>query len=325
MDRPPRSASSVELILSSAADVPGVLELRAFLAQAAYESNLSAHTLEGYARDLRAFLLSLCDSGVSIDSVDRVRIERYLTEIGTLLSAASVSRRLSAIRGFFHWRAAELRIPDPAQDVEGPRLHRELPDVLSIDAIDRLIASVSGDAPEELRDAALFEIAYCCGLRVSELVGLRLHQIRADAGVIVIVGKGNKERMVPFSEVACARLKHYLQHGRPFIRGLDKHRKPIALPDSAGSFIFLNRRGEPLTRFGFWTILKRRAAGCGIEQNVTPHTFRHSFATHLLEGGADLRVVQELLGHASIMTTEIYTHLDRSYLTEVMRTFHPRG
>lgn len=274
---------------------------------------------------MRAFLLWLRDRGASVESVTRQRIEDYLAAIGALLSAASVARRLSAIRGYFGWRAAENRAPNPAADVEGPRLRRELPAVLSVAEIDHLLASVSGGSPEERRDAALFEVAYCCGLRASELVGLRLHQCRAEAGVIVVTGKGNKQRMIPLSSIARTRLHGYLRSGRPLMRGTDRAGKPLALPESAGSFVFLNRRGQPLTRFGFWAILKRRVAACGIETSVSPHTLRHTFATHLLEGGADLRVVQELLGHSSITTTEIYTHLDRTYLTEVMRTFHPRG
>jgi integrase/recombinase XerD len=313
-------------ILSFAADTADDQEIKLYLAQSAYEADLRPLTLDAYGRDLHAFRQWLVGRELRWDAVDRAMLESYIGELGQLIGAASVARHLSSLRGFFAWRAREhYSTLNPAADIDGPRLVRPLPDVLTVAEIESLVQAVTGAEPAQWRDAAMIELAYSCGLRVSELVGLRQEHYDPEHAVLWITGKGGKRRMVPYGTRARTALIKWLAHGRPFIRGTDEHDKPLPLPIESKDFFFLNRRGRPLTRFGFWTILKGHVAACGIEKPVTPHTFRHSFATHLLEGGADLRVVQELLGHSSISTTEIYTHLDREFLSEVIRTFHPRA
>jgi integrase/recombinase XerD len=246
--------------------------------------------------------------------------------LGQFVEPRTLARHLSSLRGFFRWRALEgLAASNPCEDVQGPKLPKHLPGVLSVDEVERLIESAAGEHPVELRDRAMLEVAYSCGLRVSELVGLRRRSIQLEDELVRVVGKGGKERIVPLGARAADAVKAYLYHGRDHIRGKSRDGKLRPLPDAARDVLFLNQQGKPLTRFGFWRILQIYLQRCKIETRVTPHTFRHTFATHLLEGGADLRVVQELLGHASISTTEIYTHLDRDYLRETVRSFHPRG
>jgi integrase/recombinase XerD len=310
----------------SAPDFPGASEVRVFLAQISLEADLSPLTLESYGHDLRNFGLWLAEQKRTLDQVDRALLEQYFRVLGELLSKRSAARHLSALKGFFKWRMAEgLSKRNPAEGLEGPKLPRTLPDVLSVEEIDRLIECVEGEAPVTLRDRAMLEVIYSCGLRVSELVGLGRRDIQFENELIRVIGKGDKERIVPLGMRATSALKSYLFHGRDKIRGENQKGKARPLPKQARDRVFLNQHGRPLTRFGFWTILQTYLKKAAILSHVSPHTFRHSFATHLIEGGADLRVVQELLGHSSIATTEIYTHLDRDYLREVVRTFHPRG
>jgi integrase/recombinase XerD len=317
---------NVATIPSSAPEYPGAQEVRTYLAQMAFEADLRPLTLESYGRDLRTFALWLKDHGRTFDQTDRPLIESYLRELGQLIAPRSVARHLSSLRGFFAWRVLEnFSNVNPAEDIEGPRLPRHLPGVLSVEEVERIIDAATGDDPAMQRDRAMFELAYSCGLRVSELVAVRRRDVQFETSVVRIVGKGGKERFVPLGDCARDAIKIYLFQGRANIRGRDKSGKSRPLPDEAKDILFLNQHGRPLTRYGFWRILQEYVRRCGIETPVTPHTFRHTFATHLIEGGADLRVVQELLGHASISTTEIYTHLDREYLRETLRTFHPRG
>ena len=319
-------AKSGAQILLSADEFPGAAEVRTYLAQMAYEADLLPRTLESYARDLRSFALWLKGRQRVFDQVDRRVLETYLRELGELLAPRSLARHLSSLRGFFRWRLHEgFGKQNPAEDIDAPKLPRHLPSVLSVDEVERLIGCVIGEDPISLRDRALLETVYSCGLRVSELVSLRRRDIQFENELVRVTGKGGKERFVPFGERASEALKAYLFHGRESVRGVDKKGVLRPLPETARDAVFLNHHGRPLTRFGFWTILQTYLSRCGIESHVTPHTFRHTFATHLLEGGADLRVVQELLGHSSISTTEIYTHLDREYLRETIRSFHPRG
>ena len=311
---------------SSAPEYPGAQEVRTYLAQAAFEADLRPLTLENYGRDLRTFARWLTVGGKTFDTTDRRLIEGYLRELGQLLSPRTVARHLSSLRGFFRWRVLEnLSSLNPAEDVDGPRLPRHLPGVLTVEEVEKIIDAAAGDDPAVRRDRAMLEVAYSCGLRVSELVTLRRRDVELDTGMLRVIGKGGKERFVPVGDRARDAVKSYLFHGRANIRGDDKSGKTRPLPDEAKDVLFLNRHGRPLTRFGFRSILQTYLQRCGIETAVTPHTFRHTFATHLIEGGADLRVVQELLGHMSISTTEIYTHLDREYLRETLRSFHPRG
>jgi integrase/recombinase XerD len=292
----------------------------------AYEADLQPLTLDSYRRDLRSFAAWLSSRHLRFDDVDRRALERYLRELGEWLSSRSVARHLSSLKGFFRWRVAErLSTVNPTEDVDGPKLPRHLPSVLSVEEVERLINSPSGDDAVSLRDRAMLEVAYSCGLRVSELVGLRRRDVLLDSEVIRVTGKGGKERIIPLGERAAEAVKAYLYHGRSEMRGRTREGMVRPLPNEARDALFLNQHGRPLTRSGFWRVLQVYLQRTGIETPVTPHTFRHTFATHLIEGGADLRVVQELLGHVSISTTEIYTHLDREYLRETLRTFHPRG
>jgi integrase/recombinase XerD len=313
-------------ILSSAPDTPGTVEIRAYLAQMSLEADLMPTTQDNYRCDLHALAAWMQTHGLTFDQVNRRQLEAYLRELGEFLAPRSLARHLSSLRGFFKWRFQEgYGKTNPAEVIDAPKLPRHLPSVLSIEEVERLIQSVVGDDPVAQRDRAMLETAYSCGLRVSELVGLRRRDIQFENELLRVLGKGGKERLIPIGERAIAALKAYLYRGRDGIRGTDISGAHRPLADAAKDIVFLNQRGRPLTRFGFWRILQLYLQRAGIETTVTPHTFRHTFATHLIEGGADLRVVQELLGHASIATTEIYTHLDREYLREIVRSFHPRG
>lgn len=280
------------------------------------ERGLSRNTLEAYGRDLREFLEVCLSAGkTSPAALDRRVVGIYSERLaGRGLSARSRARALSSLRGFLD-NLAEEGVGDPRlpEVIESPRLERNLPRPLSVTDMEKLISRVRGDGPREQRDRALIETGYGCGLRVSELCGLDLESVHFEEGLLKVVGKGNKERIVPLGRKARTALDQYLKDGR------------AELLKSATPKVFLNFRGGQLTRMGFWKILKKYSRAADLEDRVTPHTLRHSFATHLLEGGADLRVVQELLGHADIGTTQIYTELDRDYVFEVHRTFHPRG
>ncbi len=315
-------------------------EVDAYLAQAAFEANLRPRTLKSYRLDLKKLLLWLHKKRVSLDDVTLRVLEQYFRELQPTqpqladdekrFGARSLARHVSSAKGFFRWRVLEgYAKENPSELLDSPKLSRHLPGVLTVEEVERLIAAASGDEPHQLRDQAMLETAYSCGLRVSELMGLRRRDILFDEQLLRIRGKGDKQRLVPLGERAAAALKKYIDHGRDQLISKSKKKlgAPALLRDSKAikDEIFLNQRGRPLSRFGFWTILKAYVASCGIESEVTPHTFRHTFATHLIEGGADLRVVQELLGHASISTTEIYTHLDREYLKSIVRLHHPRS
>jgi integrase/recombinase XerD len=225
-----------------------------------------------------------------------------------------VARRRAALRGFHgHRGRTGERVIDPTAHLAPPRRERKLPHALEVEDIERLLAQPGGDAPRALRDRAMFELAYGSGLRVSELVGVSRDRLDLRGQSVSVAGKGGKERAVPFGRSARRALADWLERGRPALAPRARH-----------DLLFVNARGGPLSRMGFWKILRHHARAAGISSRVHPHALRHSCAPHLLKGGADLRVVQELLGHASITTTAIYTHLDRAYLREVHRSFHPR-
>ncbi len=237
----------------------------------------------------------------------------YLAELG--LAARSQARLISALRTYFGYLADDLLIEtDPTELLSAPKLGRKIPAVLSYEEVRRLLGAIDLSTDHGLRDRALLEVLYACGLRVSEATNLRLTGLYPGEGFIRVKGKGNKERLVPISDGAIKHLNIYLEHVRAQL--------PTIKPE-AENVIFLNRRGGALSRVSVFTAVKRYAAAAGIERSVSPHTFRHSFATHLIEGGADLRAVQEMLGHESILTTEIYTHLDTAYLRETILSFHP--
>ncbi len=282
-----------------------------WLDQLLVEKNLSANTLDAYRRDLTR--LESCGKGPLEVGPEGLRDILASTELEGL-AARSRARMISSWRSFFRYLVVEgLRKSSPAETLESPRLPRKLPDILSHDEAEALIAAASASAKLPSRNRALVEVAYAAGLRASELVGLPLAELFLDDALLRVIGKGRKERWVPLGEPAVAALSSYLEEERPV----------LARPDSPPS-VFLNFRGGGLSRVGWWKILQKLAAEAGLP-GIRPHSLRHSFATHLLEGGADLRSVQEMLGHASIATTQIYTQVDRLYLREVHRSFHPRG
>ena len=239
---------------------------------------------------------------------------QYVNELG--MSAYSQARILSGIKGFFKYLLFEELIEkDPTELIEGPKIGRKLPDTLSYPEIEKLLEAIDLSKPEGGRNRAMLEVLYSSGLRVSELVDLKLNNIYFDVGFLRVIGKGNKERLVPIGRDALKYLKIYIEEIRvhtPVQKGFEAD-------------VFLNRRGKRLTRVTVFTVIKELARKIGLKKTISPHTFRHSFATHLIEGGADLRAVQEMLGHESITTTEIYTHLDRDYLRQVITEFHPRS
>ena len=231
------------------------------------------------------------------------------------LAAASRARLLSTIRSFYRFLEAEDMVPaDPTATIAAPRRGRKLPDVLGVEQVVRLIETVSGQEPAAQRDRAILEVLYGCGCRVSELCGMDVPDLDTEEGTLLLRGKGRKQRLVPVGGPALDALQAWLQAGRRQMTG-----------KKANAAVFLNQRGGRLSRVSVWTLIKRSGAAAGLPESLSPHTLRHSYATHLLEGGADLRVVQELLGHADISTTEIYTHLDRSWLTSAWLEAHPRA
>jgi integrase/recombinase XerD len=239
---------------------------------------------------------------------------KYVAELG--LAAHSQSRIISGIKAFYRYMLLENEIVnDPTELIESPRLPRKLPDVLSYEEIEQIIAAIDHSTPEGTRNRAIIEVLYSSGLRVSELINLQLTNCHFDIGFLRVLGKGDKVRLVPIGREAIKYTQLYLEHVR----------KEMHVQKESEDIVFLNRRGKQLTRVMIFLIIKDAAEKAGIGKNVSPHTFRHSFATHLIEGGASLRAVQEMLGHESITTTEIYTHLDRDYLRQVIREFHPRG
>lgn len=286
-----------------------------FLEYLVVERGLAQNTLEAYRRDLARYTDYLTARGRDLTRLDRTEVPRYLLALREAgLSPRSVARHLSAIRQFHRFLAREGGLPeDPTAHVEASVPWRRLPDVLSAAEVERLLAGTPR-TPIEVRNQAMLELMYASGLRVSELVGLRLGDPDLNVGVVRVTGKGSKERLVPLGEAAAESVKRYLAEGRPRLAR-----------ERASPHLFLGRHGRGLTREMFWQILKRRARQAGIRRRVTPHTLRHSFATHLLEGGADLRAVQLMLGHADIATTQIYTHVSRAHLQEVYAKFHPRA
>lgn len=283
------------------------------------ERSLSENSVWAYIRDVEKLAAFFEISGQSVRpaEVSTYQLREFLVYVNTLgLAAYSQARILSGIKAFYKFLLFEEVIEaDPAARIEGPRLGRKLPDTLDYHEVVKLLEAIDHSTPEGQRNRAMLEVLYSSGLRVSELTGLKLSNIMEDIGFLRVTGKGSKERLVPIGRDALKYLKIYKEE----VRG--------HLNISAGheDYAFLNRRGKRLSRVMVFTIIKNLAQGAGITKRISPHTFRHSFATHLVEGGADLRAVQEMLGHESITTTEIYTHLDRDYLRQVIQDFHPRS
>jgi integrase/recombinase XerD len=293
--------------------------LKSFEAYLQLEKGLAQASNFAYMNDLKKLdeYFQIKNYSFSVQSIELTHLQeflQYLNELG--FAARSQARMLSGIKSFFSYLVLEKILEiSPAELLESPKLSKKLPEVLSYEEIELMLDTIDLSKPEGHRNRAMIEVLYACGLRVSELTGLRISCLYPEISFVRVIGKGNKERLVPIGESALKQVLFYLDD-RKQMDNIDKKSEDI---------VFLNRRGKQLTRNMIFLIIKEAASAAGIDKNVSPHTFRHSFATHLLEGGADLRIVQQLLGHESITTTEIYTHLDMNYLRETMRSYHPRN
>ena len=274
------------------------------------ERRMSPNTAASYSSDIKEFFT---DSGVKPEDASLEDVREWLSKRAETVSKRTQARELSALRSFFDYMILEgMRKENPCESLESPRIGRYLPDVLSVEEVDRIMESVDCSNPKGLRDMAILEILYGCGLRVSEAVGLKISDVFVKEGFVRVIGKGNKQRIVPLGEVAADCFTEYLG-----CRG------EAAKPEFS-DIAFLNRNGMPLSRVYVFNMVKTQAIAAGISKNISPHTFRHSFATHLIENGADLRVVQEMLGHESILTTEIYTHINSATWQAAVLEHHPR-
>ncbi|HKK44010.1 MAG TPA: site-specific tyrosine recombinase XerD [Balneolaceae bacterium] len=297
-------------------------ELQRYLQFIKLEKSLSENSVVSYKNDLQRYLKFLAEDLQirKLEGVELRHIEQYLEELTAMdLSVSSIARNISSVRGFHEFAVVEgMAVANPAELVELPKKAKNLPEVLNPEEVAAIIDIPNRETDAGIRNAAILETLYATGMRVSELVNLEPDNLFFEIGFIRVVGKGNKERLVPVGEIAQSALEHYIEVVRPNFQS-DKN------PHKANNKVFLSQRGNPLSRMSIWNIVNDAAERAGIKKNVYPHIFRHSFATHLLEGGADLRAVQEMLGHSSILTTEIYTHVDRSLLHQVHKEFHPRG
>ena len=286
-----------------------------FLDYLAVEKGLAKNSLSAYTIDLRHFGHYLNDQGVDLDRVERIHIVKYFQSLRMAgISARSVARALAAIRGLFRFLVSERHLKkDPTENLENPKLWSTLPKSLQPSEVEALLAAPDRSTPDGLRDAAMLELLYATGLRVSELIKVRIDEVVLDAGFLRTIGKGSKERIVPFGDTARDVILKYMESGR---LELDKHSDP---------HLFLSRLGRPMSRQSFWMKITRYARQADIKAHISPHVLRHAFATHLLENGADLRSVQMMLGHADISTTQIYTHVSRARLQKMYEAFHPRA
>jgi integrase/recombinase XerD len=287
-----------------------------FLAHLHLEKTLSANTIDSYRFDLQSLRAYLAGKKIAaLEEITREILSGYIQDMfGRKFAVTSIQRAQSTLRSYFGFLFSEgISKVDPTELLEGPRAGRYLPNVLTVDEIVKMLDSTDTSRRPGMRDRAMLETLYATGMRVSELCCFTYERIFAEEKFVRIAGKGSKERLVPIGDIALSWIKEYTQVERPFLA------KP-----SSDSTVFLNRLGTSFSRMGVWKIIQKYGCLAGITKEISPHTFRHSFATHLLEGGADLRIVQEMLGHVSIVTTEIYTHVDREYLKEVHRNFHPR-
>lgn len=287
-----------------------------FLHYLAAEKRLADNTIRSYQADLDSFLFFLCHKNISLQQISSQQIRDFFSHcLKKGISLRSNGRRLSTLRGFFRFLLAEKLITtDPTKILELPKSSRILPEDLSVAEVDRLLAGSRGLLPVSLRNSAMLHLLYATGMRVSELVSLPLMSININAGFVRVLGKGSKERLVPFGEEAKDKISGYLRHGRGLL-----------LNGKKSTSLFVTARGKAMTRIRFWQIIRETALRAGITKKISPHMLRHSFATHLLARGADLRSVQLMLGHADIATTQIYTHVDSGRLQEIHRKFHPRS
>lgn len=307
MNRPRRAATS------SLPTLPP--QLAAFIDSLMFEQGLSRHTISAYRSDLLHFCQWLAGRDCMPESADSLLLEQYLSAESERLNPRSLARHLSALRQFYHFLLRQKQIShDPTALLVGPRQGKALPKSLSEADVEALLAAPNVDEPLGLRDRAMLELLYACGLRVSELISLELSEVAFNQGVVRITGKGNKTRLVPFGEEAGIWLERYLRHARTLLLGA-----------SPSSLLFVSSRGQQMTRQTFWHRIKHHAHAAAIAAPVSPHTLRHAFATHLLNHGADLRVVQLLLGHSDLSTTQIYTHVARLRLQQLHSAHHPRA
>lgn len=291
--------------------------LQAFEDALQLEEGASPRTIEAYRRDVIRCAAFLREQGITeVRAITPASLREFVYHLKDLgLAGSSIRRNISALRTWFRILVAEgLSQTDPTERLDSPQRWRTLPEVLTVDEVTSLLAAPQLDERLAFRDRAMLELAYGAGLRVSEWIGLAVKDVLLEEGLLRVFGKGSKERLVPIGRSAIGAVAVYLRELRPLLE-----------KGSGKGILFLNGRGRPLTRMGAWKILRKYVEQAGIEKAVSPHTLRHSFATHLLEGGADLRAVQEMLGHADIATTQIYTHVDREYLRSVHRQFHPRS
>jgi integrase/recombinase XerD len=288
-----------------------------FLSYQAAVKGLSKNTVESYGRDVLKFINYLDKRNIS--AIEGVRYNDILQYLTTLqedgINIRSVARNLASLKQFFKFLLLEKKIvEDPSLKIKTPKLKRSIPGFLSLQEVERILSSPDPASYEGIRDRAMLETLYACGIRASELVNLELNSVNFELGYLIVYGKGSKERLVPTGEKARTALKDYLTLSRPNI-----------LKTRSSPYLFVTRRGEEMTRQGFWKILKNYAIKCGINRKISPHTIRHSFATHLLQRGADLRTIQVMLGHSDISTTQIYTHVVKERLKEIHKKYHPRS
>ena len=286
-----------------------------YLTHLELERRVSPHTRAAYALDLEKLGAFAAGEGLAIDALTLEALERFVRGLmAEGRSPRSVGRLVASVRGFYRFTSAATGHENPAADLRAPRAWKALPKYLTVEEVDALLQTPDTTDPRGLRDRALLEVLYATGLRVSELLALTLAQVDLDAGVVTTMGKGRKERVVPIGDEAVSWVRRYLATGRPVLAAAKKTTPRL----------FLNARGTPLTRMGFWKILRGYGLAAGIGRAISPHVLRHSFATHLLERGADLRAIQMMLGHADLSTTQIYTHVLDERLRSVYERFHPR-
>ena len=294
-----------------------IIEYKNFLK---LERSLSDNSIDAYVNDinkLTSFLKSINKDDIDYSDIDTIIIREFVEYLYNLgISSYSQARIISGIKSFFNYLLIEEKIKiNPTELIESPKLDKKLPDTLNIEDIEKILSSIELDSFEGVRNRAIIETLYSCGLRVSELINLSFQNLYLDIGFIKVIGKASKERLVPIGSAAIKYIKIYS----------DQHRKNIKIKSGNEGFLFLNRRGSKISRNMIFIIIQKISKKINLEKKISPHTFRHSFATHMIEGGADLRAVQEMLGHESITTTEIYTHLNKEYLREVVNKFHPRS
>jgi integrase/recombinase XerD len=296
-------------------DEPNAALIDGYLTELRVVRRLAEHTLESYARDLRLLAEFAAGRALRLDQLDRPVLEEFVRDLMTRgLSPRSAARAVACVRGFYRFLAVQQHVTsNPSEDLRPPRAWPALPKYLGLEDVDKLLAAPDPGTPRGLRDRALLEVLYATGMRVSELVGLRAADLNPSAGYLTCTGKGSKQRLVPLGEEAASWLSRYMREARPTL-----------LKGRSSPWLFVNARGGALTRVGFWKILKGYGLSAGLRRDLSPHVIRHSFATHLLERGADLRAIQMMLGHADLSTTQIYTHVLEARLRAVYDRFHPR-